>query len=58
MLLENWYIVEPLMTAMPIPDLVQERYLEEAIDAVLLNKQIQTHYQPPVGCSIKWKQHG
>lgn len=40
------------------PKLVSERYLEEAIDAVLLNKQIQTDYNPPVGCSIKWKQNG
>lgn len=40
------------------PKLVKERYLKEAIDAVLLNNQIQTDYHPPVGCSIKWKQHG
>lgn len=37
---------------------VKERYLEDALDAVLLNKQIQVDYAPPVGCSIKWKPHG
>lgn len=40
------------------PKEVKTRYLEEAIDAVFLNKVIQISYEAPVGCTIKWKQHG
>lgn len=38
--------------------LVQQHFLREAIEAVLLNQVLQNQYEPPVGCTIKWKQHG
>jgi peroxiredoxin len=34
---------------------VTERYLYDALYAVVNNDQIQINYLPPVGCSIKWK---
>jgi len=37
------------------PRLVKNRYLEEALRAVVNNDIIQQEYEPPVGCSIKWK---
>lgn len=37
---------------------VEQHYLRDAIEAVLTNQQIQNHYIPPVGCTIKWKHHG
>lgn len=37
---------------------VKHHYLRDAIEAVLLNHVIQNNYETPVGCTIKWKQHG
>lgn len=34
---------------------VREKYLEDALYAVINNDQVQVSYQAPVGCSIKWK---
>ncbi len=37
------------------PQLVKSHYLEDALKAVLNNDLIQSEYETPVGCSIKWK---
>ncbi len=37
------------------PQLVKSHYLEDALKAVLNNDMIQNEYEPPAGCSIKWK---
>lgn len=38
--------------------LAREHYLRDAIEAILLNHVLQNQYETPVGCTIKWKQHG
>lgn len=37
---------------------VTQHYLRDAIEAVILNRVLQDQYETPVGCTIKWKQHG
>ena len=37
------------------PDAVQNRYLRQALDAVLAGQTPSVAQTPPVGCTIKWK---
>ena len=37
------------------PDLVKERYLRDAIDALLLGNEIKIQETFSIGCTIKWK---
>lgn len=37
------------------PDQVRQRYLREAIDALLQGRQVDLEETEPIGCTIKWK---
>ncbi len=37
-------------------DKVEERYLENAVDALLANKEVQKNVTKAIGCTIKWKE--
>lgn len=37
------------------PDKVQQRYLRDALDAILKEKKVQIQDTEPVGCTVKWK---